>query len=129
MKRDAILGSVGGVSGAASIISSAQTCNTICVSGFSTLSVAGTAMAGLPLVFSYLALPAWWLGVGLFALLAGLFVFEKGVKPAFLLLNGGILLAGTPFLAVHGNLVFFWIAGGLLAVAGAGMLLWARFAR
>jgi hypothetical protein len=129
MKKETLLGSVGGISGVSSIISSAQTCNNVCVSSFSALSMAGTATAGLPIFFSYLALPAWWFGFALFAILAGLFIAGKGVKPGFLPLNGGILLAGVPFAAAHDSIKFFWLIGGLLVIAGLGMLLYGRFRR
>lgn len=128
MKKDTVLGSLGGVSGVSSIISSAQACHNICVSGFSTLSIAGAAAAGLPfVVLQQVAVPFWIVGALLYAVLVWLFVFKGGVKQGYLFFNGGILLAGMPFEALRDSSKFFLIVGGTLAVIGLGMLLWGKF--
>lgn len=125
MKKSTVLGSAGSVSGLSSMIGSAQACHNICVSGFSTLSAAGAAFSTVPLFLQKAAIPFWLVGITLYVILLWLFVFRTGVKHAFLLFNGGILLAGFPFITSK----FFFAVGALLAVAGLLWLLWGKFSK
>ncbi|HLD18621.1 MAG TPA: hypothetical protein VJB90_01265 [Candidatus Nanoarchaeia archaeon] len=114
------VGALGSVSGVTSILGSWQICHNICLSLIAVLGAIGIAVAGLPLLFlTKIALPAWILAVALFFVTL-VFYFKKKCIPQYMLVvNLGLLVAGTPFQSLKDYQVFFWGIGGGIIVVGA----------
>lgn len=123
--KERVSGIVGSVSGGASLMGSWQVCHNVCLGLLVALSSIGITVVGMPLAFlTELSLPLWLLAVGLFAVTGIMYLKKKCLSPALLMVNAGLILAGTPFIQTTAFVAIFWIGGGLL-VAG-GIAFWVR---
>ncbi|MEM4282288.1 MAG: hypothetical protein QXU88_00140 [Candidatus Woesearchaeota archaeon] len=117
----------GTASGILSFLGGYQVCHNVCIGIVTLLSAFGIVIAGMPLFFlTKLALPFWLAAVGLLAI--GLFFYAKGlaISKALLLLNSGIIVAGTPFQLPKPVSLFFWAIGGAIVLAAVVLMAKAR---
>ena len=113
------VGALGSVSGLTSILGSWQICHNICLSLVAILGAIGIAVAGLPLIFlTKIALPAWILAVSLFFVTLFFYFKKKCIPQYMVVVNLGLLVAGTPFQSLKNYQTFFWIAGGAIIIFG-----------
>ena len=125
MKKDIkekVIGATGSVSGAASIIGSWQICHSLCLGLIALLGVVGITVTGMPLLFfTKIAVPLWTIAVLL--LITTIFVYtqKKCISKNLIILNSGLIIAGTPFQSLQKFSIFFWIVGGATALAGIFM--------
>lgn len=117
-----IAGATGGVSGAASILGSWQICHNVCLGIIALLSVVGITLTGMPLLFlTKIAVPVWIIAVVLLGVVFYFYFTRHCISKNLILINTGLIIAGTPFLALQPYQIWFWIVGGSLAASGIGM--------
>jgi len=113
-----IVGTAGGVSGVASILGSWQVCHSVCLGLIALLGIMGITLTGMPLGFlTGIAPYMWLLAVALLGVLVVLAWRKRCVPTWMLLVNGGLIIAGTPFVP-QSLLTLAWVAGGLLVIGG-----------
>ncbi|NOZ81346.1 MAG: hypothetical protein GXP63_06775 [DPANN group archaeon] len=117
-----IAGASGGISGAASILGSWQICHGVCLGIISLLGVIGITLTGMPLAFlTKIAVPIWLIAVALLGVVLYFYLTRHCISRNLILINTGLIVAGTPFLALQPYQVWFWIVGGSIAVSGVGL--------
>ncbi|MBI2138934.1 hypothetical protein HYU13_05050 [Candidatus Woesearchaeota archaeon] len=127
--KEKLVGWAGSISSAASILGSWQICHNICLGLISLLSIIGITVAGMPLLFlTTIAIPMWTIALGIFIITLWLYLSKKCISPKLLLLNAGLIIAGTPFPQVQAFQIYFWTIGGLIAAGAAGWYLKDRIA-
>ncbi len=120
-------GVVGSVSGAASILGSWQVCHSVCLGLIALLSVVGITVTGMPLLFlTKIAVPLWIIAVALLGIVVYLYVKLHCISRNLVILNSGLIIAGTPFQAVQQYQPAFWITGGGVALAGIAFFVKSR---
>lgn len=121
---DRFIGATGSLSGAASVLGSWQICHSVCIALIALLSAVGITVAGMPLAFlTKVAIPLWSIAVALLVVLAILAARKRCISRNLLIINTGLIVAGVPFQRIQPFIVWFWIAGG--AIALFGILRWA----
>ena len=116
--KEKFLGASGGLTGSLSVLGSYQVCHSACLALISLLTFLGFTVAGMPLIFlTKVAVPFWTLAL---ALLITTVILKYGKNMQFLgkiiLLNSGLIIAGTPFEQVRKFNYIFWIVGGSLVI-------------
>ncbi len=115
-------GAVGSISGAASILGSWQVCHSVCLGLIALLSVMGITLTGMPLAFlTRVAVPLWLVAVALLGVVAYFYFKRHCISKSLMLLNSGLIIAGTPFQALQQYRYAFWVIGGGLALAGIAL--------
>lgn len=114
--REKILGTAGSLTGSLGFLGGYQVCHNACMGLIAMLTFLGFTAAGMPLLFlTRLAVPFWTLAL---ALLATTLILKYGKNMQFsgkiILLNLGLIIAGTPFQQLQQFNYLFWIAGGSL---------------
>lgn len=117
--KEKFIGATGSVSGTASILGSWQVCHSLCLGLIALLGVVGITVTGMPLLFfTKIALPLWIIAVLLLIAAVLVYTQKKCISKNLLILNSGLIIAGTPFQSLQKFSIFFWIAGGSIALAG-----------
>lgn len=118
--KEKLLSLGSGLSGIMGVFSSWAVCHNVCMAAIALLAVLGVTVTGMPLLFLQdVAVPLWTLAVVIFAILLFLKVRKMGCLPGkALLLNAGLIVAGTPFKSAMPPQAF-WIVGGSLVLAAA----------
>jgi FlaG/FlaF family flagellin (archaellin) len=125
--KEKVVGSLGSISGVASILGSWQICHNICLGLIALLSVIGITLTGMPLeFFTKIAVPVWSIAVVLLAITTFLFFHKKCISKKLLIFNTGLIIAGTPFLQNYSG--YFLSIGGLIAATGAALFVKDRLA-
>src|SRR3989338_7216188 len=122
--KEKIIGSVGSVSGAASVLGSWQVCHNVCLGIIAALGLIGITLTGMPLAFlTNIAIPMW--SVAVVLLLITLYVHYRKmcISRNLIFMNSGLIIAGIPFPQVQQFSVFFWVIGGVLAVTGISLFI------
>jgi len=116
------IGATGSVSGAASILGSWQVCHNVCLGIIALLGLVGITVVGMPLLFlTKIAIPMWTIAVVLLAAVVWLYFSKHCISKNLIMLNSGLIIAGTPFQQVQQFSIFFWVVGGFLAAAGVSL--------
>jgi len=111
-------GTLGGVSGVASILGSWQICHSVCLGLIALLSVIGITINGMPLsFFTKISVPLWTIAVILLIIVSLLYIKKHCISKNLLLLNLGLIIAGTPFNFVYKFQFILWIIGGAIVLA------------
>ncbi|MBI4148959.1 hypothetical protein HY491_00785 [Candidatus Woesearchaeota archaeon] len=117
--KEKLIAMTGSVSGAASILGSWQICHNACLGLIVLLGILGITVTGMPLLFlTKIAIPIWLIAVGLLLVTIYLYTKKKCISNRLLLFNSGLIIAGVPFQPLQRFSLFFWIVGGIIAVAG-----------
>ena len=120
--KDRILGASGSITGSLSFLGSYQVCHNLCMGLIALLTFLGFAVAGMPLLFlTKVAVPFWIAALSLLAVTI-ILNYKKIMKISnkMLLLNSGLIIAGTPFQQVQNFNYIFWITGGVLVALSIG---------
>ena len=120
--KDRILGASGSITGSLSFLGSYQVCHNLCMGLIALLTFLGFAVAGMPLLFlTKVAVPFWIAALSLLAVTI-ILNYKKIMKISnkMLLLNSGLIIAGTPFQQVQNFNYIFWIIGGVLVTLSIG---------
>lgn len=117
--KEKIIGSVGSVSGAASILGSWQVCHNVCLGLIAALSIIGITITGMPLLFlTKIAVPVWIAAVMLLLVAFILYLKKLCISKNLIMVNSGLIIAGIPFQPLQKFSAFFWSIGGILALFG-----------
>lgn len=82
------------------------------------LSLVGITITGMPLLFlTKIAIPLWTIAVLLLVVTVILYQTKKCISKNLIILNAGLIIAGTPFKSLQGYSIFFWIVGGSISLA------------
>jgi len=120
--KEKFIGATGSISGLASILGSWQVCHNICLGLITLLSVIGITVVGMPLLFlTKLAIPFWTAAVVLLFITLYFYITKKCISSRLIMINSGLIIAGTPFQAVQSFSIVFWIVGGLLGITGISL--------
>ncbi len=122
--KEKIIGSVGSVSGAASVLGSWQICHNVCLGIIAALGLIGITLTGMPLAFlTNIAIPMW--SAAVILLLATIYMHSRKmcISKNLIILNSGLIVAGVPFQQLQQFSVFFWAIGGILALAGISLFI------
>ncbi len=120
--KEKAMGVTGSVSGAASILGSWQVCHSVCLGLIALLSVMGITLTGMPLLFlTKIAVPLWLIALALLGVVLYFYVKRHCISKNLILLNSGLIIAGTPFQAVRQYQQAFWIIGGGIALVGIAL--------
>jgi len=129
ISKEKLLGTTTGLSGSLSVLGSYQICHNACMLLVTFLTFLGFTVAGMPLLFlTKVAIPFWSVAV-LLLLLTLLLKYKKNMNFSnkMLLLNSGLIIAGTPFQQVQEFNYIFWITGGVLVLSSVGWYFFDRF--
>ena len=126
--KEKLLNCCSSASGGLSVLGGYNVCHGLCMGVATLLSVIGITVSGMPLLFlTRIAVPFWIVAV---LMLGSMFVLWKYKGMNFsrkvMLANTGLIIAGTPFLAVNAFQMYFWFIGGILVI---GSIIWAMIDR
>ncbi|MEK6942853.1 MAG: hypothetical protein AABX00_02215 [Nanoarchaeota archaeon] len=122
--KEKIIGATGSVSGAASVLGSWQICHSVCLGIIALLGLIGITIIGMPLEFlTRIAIPMWTIAVLLLITTFILYKTKKCISKNMVIMNTGIIIAGTPFAQVQQFSIFFWFFGGLIAAYGIFLMI------
>jgi hypothetical protein len=125
-----IAGATGSISGATSILGSWQVCHNICLGLIALLSVIGVTLTGMPLLFfTKIAIPMWIVALMLLGVVLYFYFAKHCISKNLILVNSGLIIAGTPFKFVHPYKIYLWIIGGSLVILGVGFFLKEKFSK
>src|SRR3989338_1607249 len=114
--KEKAIGATGSISGAASILGSWQICHSICLGLIALLSIVGITITGMPLLFlTKVAVPLWSIAVLLLIAVMIMYKTRKCISKNLIMLNSGLIIAGTPFQSLKQFSIIFWTVGGLIA--------------
>ncbi|MBT3865776.1 hypothetical protein HOF78_01590 [Candidatus Woesearchaeota archaeon] len=122
--KEKLIGASGSISGTASILGSWQVCHNVCLGLIALLSLMGITVIGMPLAFlTKIAVPLW--SAAVIILLITLYIYQKKkcISRNLLILNTGLIIAGTPFQAVQEFSIYFWTIGGITAFIGISLFI------
>jgi hypothetical protein len=122
MEAAKLANTTGAVCSGASILGSWQICHTVCLGIVAALSALGITIVGMPLAF--LTTYAWplWIAAAALLVVAGVLAFGFSfthISRKMLVANGGLLLAGAPFLQSQAPTP--WFLGGAIVT---GAIIW-----
>ena len=129
--KEKILGASGSLTGTLSFLGGYQVCHNACLALISVLTILGFTVAGMPLLFlTKVAIPFWALALALLIMTIILkygknFVFSEKI----ILLNLGLIIAGTPFQEVEKFNYIFWIVGGSLVLLSFGWYIYDKIVK
>ena len=120
--KEKIFGASGSITGTLSVLGSYQVCHNACLALISMLTILGFAVAGMPLLFlTKVAVPFW---IAAILLLTTMIILKYkkriNISDKIILLNLGLIIAGTPFQEVEKFNYIFWIVGGSLVLLSFG---------
>ncbi len=122
--KEKAIGATGSLSGAASILGSWQICHNLCLGSIAVLGVIGITITGMPLLFfTKIAIPLWTIAVILLFFVIWVYIRKKCISRNLIILNSGLIIAGTPFQSLQSFQVFFWTIGGALVVLGISLFI------
>ena len=120
--KEKFLGASGSITGSLSVLGGYQVCHNACLALITFLTFLGFTVAGMPLLFlTKVAVPFWTLALVLL-IITIILKFGKNMKFSgkLILLNSGLIIAGTPFQDIERFKYLFWIVGGVLIVFSLG---------
>ena len=114
--KEKFLGASGGLTGSLSVLGSYQVCHNACLALISLLTFLGFTVAGMPLLFlTKVAVPFWTVALALLIITIILkFGKNMNISGKIILLNSGLIIAGTPFQQMQQFNYILWIIGGSL---------------
>ncbi|MDP3917173.1 MAG: hypothetical protein Q8Q42_02695 [Nanoarchaeota archaeon] len=122
--KERAIGATGSISGIASILGSWQVCHNICLGIIALLSILGITVVGMPLVFlTKIAVPLWSIAVAFLIITALLYIKKKCISKNLIILNAGLIIAGTPFQSVESFRVLFWVFGGIIVILAISLFI------
>ncbi len=122
--KEKAIGATGSVSGAASILGSWQVCHNICLGIIALLGIIGITVVGMPLVFfTKIAIPMWTIAVILLFIIIAVYLKKHCISKNLIIINSGLIIAGTPFQPLQQFSIFFWTVGGILAVTSISLFI------
>src|SRR3989338_7247881 len=122
--KEKLIGATGSISGVASVLGSWQICHNVCLGLIALLSVVGITVTGMPLLFlTTLAVPLWTAAVVLLLITLFFYFTRHCISSRLILLNTGLIIAGTPFSAVQKYNIFFWVIGGAISVTAIALFI------
>ncbi|PIN87535.1 hypothetical protein COV12_03370 [Candidatus Woesearchaeota archaeon CG10_big_fil_rev_8_21_14_0_10_32_24] len=122
--KEKIASTTGSISGVASIFGSWQVCHNICLGLIGLLSVLGITVVGMPLAFfTTIVIPVWIIAVLLFSITLFFYFKKRCISKSLILINFGLITAGTPFQVVRSFNIIFWTVGGAIALTGLIILI------
>jgi len=128
--NEKMIGATGSISGAASILGSWQICHNLCLGLIALLGLVGITLTGMPLLFfTKIAVPLWGIAIVLLGVVLYFYHTKNCVSRNLLLINAGLIIAGTPFQALQEFQILFWIVGGLLVIIGSGLFIKEKLTR
>ncbi len=117
--KEKVIGASGSISGTASILGSWQVCHNVCLGLIALLGVLGITIVGMPLAFlTRVAIPIWSFAVIILFVTVYLYMTRKCISKNLLIMNTGLIIAGTPFQSVQEFSIYFWTVGGITAILG-----------
>jgi len=130
MKKEKVVGALGSVSGAASILGSWQVCHNVCLGIIALLSVVGITITGMPLLFFTKVAVPFWIAAFVLLLITLIIYAKKGcISKHLIIFNSGLIIAGIPFQSLRKFSVLFWIVGGVIAASGLFLFVKSRVKR
>ncbi len=129
--KERIMSATSSASGLMGVFSSWTVCHNVCTAAIALLAIIGITVVGMPLLFlQKVAVPFWTVAVILFAVLLALKMRKMGcLSGKALTLNAGLIVAGTPFQSVKQFSYLFWVAGGIMVLTAAILLIRDRLRR
>ncbi len=127
--KEKILSASGSFTGVLSFLGGYQVCHNACLALVAFLTFLGFAVAGMPLLFlTKVAIPFWTAAVLLFAITVFL-KYKKmmHISDKIILLNSGLIIAGTPFQQIQQFNYLFWITGGVLVIFSIGWYVYDKY--
>lgn len=122
--RERTVGLLGSASGVSSILGSWQICHNICLGIIALLAVLGITITGMPLLFlTKIVVPLWSVAVVFLFVTYWLYYWKKCFSKNLLLINTGLVIAGTPSQIVSSLQPAFWAVGGIIASSGVVLYL------
>ena len=124
--KEKILGATGSLTGSLSFLGGYQVCHNACLALIALLTFLGFTVVGMPLLFlTKVAIPFWIVAFLLFVLTVFL-KYKKmmHISDKIVLLNSGLIIAGTPFQQVQQFNYIFWIVGGVLVILSTGWFIY-----
>src|SRR3989344_5376587 len=120
--KDRILGASGSITGSLSFLGGYQVCHNACLALVAFLTFLGFTVAGMPLLFLTKVAVPFWIAALLLLTVTIILNYKKIMKISnkMLLLNSGLIIAGTPFQQVQNFNYIFWITGGVLVALSIG---------
>ena len=120
--KDRILGASGSITGSLSFLGGYQVCHNACLALVAFLTFLGFTVAGMPLLFLTKVAVPFWIAALLLLTVTIILNYKKIMKISnkMLLLNSGLIIAGTPFQQVQTFNYIFWITGGVLVALSIG---------
>ena len=107
--KNFVTGLSSSLSGTLSFLGGYQVCHNVCLGIIALLSIIGITIVGMPLLFlQKVAIPFWTVAVLLFAVTLVIYLKKKCISKNLLMLNSGIIIAGTPFKEVQNYVLIFW---------------------
>lgn len=129
-KKEGYVGFLGSLSGGASILGSWQICHNACLGLIALLSIIGITLTGMPLVFfTKIVVPMWLTAVGLLLVVLYFYFSRHCISRNLILINTGLIVAGTPDKFVGSFQPLFWVAGGLVSLSGIGLYIKDKIAK
>ncbi|MBI2575731.1 hypothetical protein HYV84_00825 [Candidatus Woesearchaeota archaeon] len=123
--KERLIASTGSISGATSVLGSWQVCHSICLGIVAMLGVIGITVTGMPLLFlTKVALPLWTLALVLLGVTIVLYFKKHCISKNLIVMNTGLIIAGTPLKQVQSFSSVFLTVGG--AIAATGIFLFIR---
>lgn len=127
--KEKLLGASGSASGALGFLGSYQVCHNVCMGLIALLTLMGFSVAGMPLLFlTKVAVPFWIAAITLLGIML-ILNYKKiiHISDKIILLNSGLIIAGTPFQQVQNFNYIFWITGGILVLSSIGWYFFDKF--
>lgn len=126
MKSEKVAGIAGSASGLASVLGSWQICHAVCLMLIALLGTIGLTITGMPLQFlTRIAIPLWVTALVLLGIVFVLYVRKQCIARWMLIVNTGLVVAGTPFGSGIAK-VALWSVGGILVAVGIVDLIWRK---
>lgn len=117
--KEKLIGSIGSLSGATSIIGSWQVCHNLCLGIIAVLGLIGITITGMPLLFfTKIAVPFWIIALVLLGVVLYFYFKKHCISKNLIFINSGLIIAGTPSQFIQDYQLYFWIVGGALVFAG-----------
>ncbi len=117
--KEKLIAGTGSVSGVTSVLGSWQVCHNICLGIVALLGLVGITVTGMPLLFlTKVALPLWTAAVVLLGITLILYFKKRCISQNLIIMNSGLIIAGTPLKQVQSFSSVFLAMGGAIALIG-----------
>ena len=125
--KEKLIGPIGSLSGAASILGSWQVCHSACLALIAVLSIIGITITGMPLLFfTKIAVQVWIAAVALLFVTIAIYLKKPCISKNLIMVNSGLIIAGIPFQPLQKFSIIFWAMGGILVLAGVSFFIKGR---